>query len=60
MRVYQRELVAETVLELKVRVQALVLSFNDGFTRATVVFLGCFVLAAFLKRPRGGPVEGAH
>ncbi len=57
---FQRELVAETVLELKVRVQALVLSFNDGFTRATVVFLGCFVLAAFLKRPRGGPVEGAH
>ena len=57
---FQRELVAESVLELKVRLQALVLSFNDGFKLATFVFLGCFVLTVFLKRPRGGPVGGAH
>jgi DHA2 family multidrug resistance protein len=58
---FQRELVAESVLELKVRLQALVLSFNDGFKRATLVFLGCLVLAAFLKRPSGsGPVADAH
>jgi DHA2 family multidrug resistance protein len=58
---FQRDLVPETVLELKVRLQALVLSFNEGFMRATMVFLGCLVLAALLKRPRGvGPVPGGH
>jgi MFS transporter, DHA2 family, multidrug resistance protein len=55
------ELVAETVLAMKVRVQALVLSFQEGFLKATAVFLLCLVLVALLKKAKAaGPIAGAH
>jgi DHA2 family multidrug resistance protein len=50
-------LVPETMLALKVKVQALVLSFQDGFFRAMVVFLFALVLVLFLKKPKS--TEGA-
>lgn len=53
-------LVPEAVLAMKVKVQALVMSFQDGFLYATAVFLLCLVLLLFLKKPTGGPVAGAH
>jgi DHA2 family multidrug resistance protein len=54
-------LVPETVLALKVRVQALVLSFQDGFLRATFVFLAALLLVLLLKKPKGAAdVAGAH
>jgi DHA2 family multidrug resistance protein len=58
---YTPDLVPETVLELKVRVQALVLSFNDGFMQATVAFLVALGLVLLLAKPRpGASVAGAH
>ncbi len=55
------ELVGESVLALKVRVQALVLSFQDGFYRATVVFLLALALVLLLKKPKPGQgPSGAH
>ncbi len=58
---WTRELVPEAILALQVKLHALVLSFNDGFARATLVFLGTVVLVALLRRPRrGGSAEGAH
>lgn len=54
------ELVPETVLAMKVKLQALVLTFQEGFLEATLVFLGCFVLLLFLRKAEGGPVAGAH
>ncbi|AKU97576.1 Drug resistance transporter EmrB/QacA subfamily [Labilithrix luteola] len=54
------ELVPESVLAVKVKIQAMVLSFQDGFKSATAVFLGCLVLLLFLKKAKGGPVAGAH
>ena len=52
--------VAETMLAMKVKVQALVLSFQEGFMKATAVFLVCLVLVLLVKKPKGGPVAGAH
>jgi len=58
---FTRDLVPEAVLELKVRLQALILSFNEGFAQAMLVFLSCFVLVALLKKPRPGAAPGgAH
>lgn len=55
------ELVGESVLAFKVRVQSLVLSFQDGFYRATVVFLVALVLVLLLKKPKpGAGPSGAH
>lgn len=54
------QLVPESMLAMKVKIQALVLSFQDGFLSATAVFLLCLVLVLFLKKPTGGPVAGAH
>jgi DHA2 family multidrug resistance protein len=51
------DLVPETILYLKVRAQALVLSFNDGFVAATAVFLSAFVLLLLLKKPRGAGAD---
>jgi DHA2 family multidrug resistance protein len=51
---FMSDLVPETILELKVRLQALILSFNEGFARVTVLFLASLVLVFFLKRPRPG------
>ena len=55
------QLVPEAMLALKVRVQALVLSFQDGFTRATFVFLAALFLVLLLKKPKPGVgAAGAH
>ncbi len=54
-------LVPETVLAMKVRLQALVLSFQDGFLRATFVFLAALLLVLLLKRPKSAAgAAGAH
>ena len=52
----------EAVLEFKVRLQALILSFNEGFARVTLLFLLCLILVLFLKRPKpgGAGAAGAH
>ena len=58
---FQRELVAESLLKLKVANQAMVLSFENGF-RWTALAMALGVLLVFvLKRPQGGaaPVD-AH
>jgi MFS transporter, DHA2 family, multidrug resistance protein len=57
---WTRDLVPEAVLDLRVRVQALILSFNDGFAQATVVFLAAFLLLLLLRRPRLGGPAAAH
>lgn len=54
-------LVPETVLALKVKVQALVLSFQSGFMSATFVFLAALVLILLLKKPKSAAgAAGAH
>lgn len=54
-------LVPEMVLGMKVHVQALVLSFQDGFLSATCVFLAALVLVLLLKKPKSaGGAAGAH
>jgi MFS transporter, DHA2 family, multidrug resistance protein len=58
---FQRELVGESLLKLKVANQAMVLSFENGF-RWTALAMALGVLLVFmLKRPQGGgaPVD-AH
>jgi hypothetical protein len=58
---FQRELVAESLLKLKVANQAMVLSFENGF-RWTALAMALGVLLVFLlKRPQGAgaPVD-AH
>jgi DHA2 family multidrug resistance protein len=59
---FTSELVPEAILEFKVRVQALILSFNEGFARVTLLFLVCLILVLFLKRPKpgGAGAAGAH
>jgi DHA2 family multidrug resistance protein len=55
------ELVPETIFALRVKSQALILSFNDGFLQATMVFLASFALLLLLKRPRDAVgAEAAH
>jgi DHA2 family multidrug resistance protein len=51
---FTSDLVPESILEFKVRVQALILSFNEGFGRVTFLFLASLVLVLFLKRPKQG------
>jgi DHA2 family multidrug resistance protein len=56
-----QELVPETVLALKVKLQSLVLSFQDGFMRATFVFLAALFLVMLLKKPKSAEgAVGAH
>jgi MFS transporter, DHA2 family, multidrug resistance protein len=58
---WTRALVPEAVLDLRLRLQALILSFNDGFAQATVVFLATFLLLLLLRRPKlGGGPAAAH
>ena len=59
---FTSDLVPEAVMELRVRVQALILSFNEGFARVTLLFLCCIALVFFLKRPKpgGAGAAGAH
>lgn len=54
------ELVPETVLAMRVKLQAMILAFQDAFLMATLVFLASLLLLGFLKKPQGGPVAGAH
>ncbi len=55
------QMVPETMLALKVKLQALVLSFQDGFTSATVVFLASLFLVLLLKKPKSAAgAAGAH
>jgi DHA2 family multidrug resistance protein len=58
---FQRELVAESLLQLKVTTQAMVLSFENGF-RYTALAMACgFVLVLLLKKPAAAAdVGGAH
>jgi hypothetical protein len=46
---------------MKLKVQAMVMSFTDGFGKASVVFGIGLLLVLFLKRPQpGARIEGAH
>ncbi|HVY29037.1 MAG TPA: DHA2 family efflux MFS transporter permease subunit [Polyangiaceae bacterium] len=57
----QRDLVAETVLKLKVTTQAMVQSFENGFRWTALAMSLGLVLVLLLKRPAPGvQVEGAH
>ncbi|MCE9575406.1 MAG: DHA2 family efflux MFS transporter permease subunit [Deltaproteobacteria bacterium] len=52
---------AEAILDLKVKGQALVLSFEDGFRIAMVAILFGLALLMLMKKPRAGAsVSGAH
>jgi DHA2 family multidrug resistance protein len=51
---HTRELLPESILDLKVRSQALVMSFNDGFLYATIVFLFALVLVLMLRKAKPG------
>ena len=58
---YTGELVPEAMLAFRVKLQALVLAFQNGFLMATTAFLGCLILLFFLKKPKAGPAApGAH
>jgi MFS transporter, DHA2 family, multidrug resistance protein len=58
---FTSDLVPEAVLELKVRLQALILSFNEGFSQATVLFLTTLFLVLLLKPPKStAGISGAH
>jgi DHA2 family multidrug resistance protein len=52
----------EAVLDLKVKGQALVMSFEDGFRLAMIAILAGLVLVMMLRKPRGGAAmpAGAH
>lgn len=56
------DLVPETLLALKVRIQAMTLAFQDGFIKATAVFLLALLLILMLKKanPAAGGAPGAH
>ena len=56
------ELVGESFLFFRVRVQALVLAFQHGFLMATLAFLSCLILLMLLKKPKpgGAPDPAAH
>jgi DHA2 family multidrug resistance protein len=57
----QRDLVAESVLQLKVLTQAMVRSFENGFRWTAFAMALGLVLVLLLKRPTPGvKVEGAH
>jgi hypothetical protein len=59
---FQRELVGESLLKLKVTTQAMVLSFENGFRwTALAMALGVFLVVLLKRPPQGGaaPVD-AH
>ncbi|HTQ06971.1 MAG TPA: DHA2 family efflux MFS transporter permease subunit [Polyangiaceae bacterium] len=58
---FQRDLVAESILQLKVTTQAMVLSFENGF-RYTALAMACgVVLVLLLKKPAAAAdVSAAH
>ena len=51
-------LAATRVIAMKVRQQAEVMALGDVFLALTVIFLACVTLAAFMRRPAGGPGGG--
>jgi DHA2 family multidrug resistance protein len=59
---YQSQMVGESILQLKVTTQAMVLSFENGFRWTAFAMSLGFILVAILKKPKlGGPVPaGAH
>ena len=55
------QMVPEAMLAMKVKLQALVLSFQDGFMSATAVFLCALLLVLLLKKPKSAAgAAGAH
>lgn len=57
----QRELVAESVLKLRVTTQAMVQSFENGFRYTALAMSLGLILVLLLQRPRPGvTIEGAH
>ncbi|HET9930139.1 MAG TPA: DHA2 family efflux MFS transporter permease subunit, partial [Polyangiaceae bacterium] len=57
----QRDLVAESVLSMRVMRQAMVQSFENGFRWTAFAMSLGLILLLFLRRPRNaGPVAGAH
>ncbi len=58
---FTNALVPEAIMQMKVTVQAMVLSFADGFHLAMVVILFGVVLVALMRKPKAGvDVAGAH
>ncbi|HWP09620.1 MAG TPA: DHA2 family efflux MFS transporter permease subunit [Polyangiaceae bacterium] len=58
---YQRELVGESVLKLKVTTEAMVLSFENGFRYTALAMALGFALVLLLKKPAAvADVGGAH
>jgi DHA2 family multidrug resistance protein len=59
---FQRELVGESLLMMKVRTQAMVLSFENGFRWVAFTMALGFILVMLLKKPSatGGAPAGAH
>ncbi len=58
---FQRDLVAESVMKLKVTTQAMVLSFDAGFRVVAFAIALGLVLVLVLKKPQSSaPIEGAH
>jgi len=58
---YQRELVGESFMKLKVTTQAMVLSFENGFRVTALAMALGFVLVLLLKKPSSvADVSGAH
>jgi DHA2 family multidrug resistance protein len=58
---YQRELVAESVLQFKVTTQAMVLSFENGFRyTALAMALGVLLVLCLKKPATAADVSGAH
>jgi DHA2 family multidrug resistance protein len=52
---------AASILALRVQIQALIRSFNDGFLMVAALFAGGLVLVFLLKKPDPGVrIEGAH
>ncbi|CAN5367682.1 MDR family MFS transporter [soil metagenome] len=58
---YTSDHVAETILQLKVTRQAMVLSFDDGFRVVAACMALGIILVLVLRKPKSGVVvEGAH
>jgi DHA2 family multidrug resistance protein len=58
---YQRDLVAESVLDLRVKTQAMVLAFENGFRyTALAMALGLFLILLLKKPAPTVEVSGAH
>jgi hypothetical protein len=53
---YQRQLVGESILKLKVNTQAMVLSFENGFRWTAFAMALGFILVLILKKPKSSAV----